>query len=198
MAVLLSAPCAFGQSTFGGIVGVVKDPGQREVAAAQLTLIDVEDHSQRSATADSNGGFEFINIKPGRYELVAHADGFPDYKISSFQLDARQNPRLDVALKLATSTQTIEVSGESGPVINTENGTIGDTKDFQQITNLPVNYQFAQPSELRSAAHECREHRNRQHVQHWWLQPDSLRSDWKLRSRYSAGPRHDHDRGRIV
>ena len=148
MAVLLSAPCAFGQSMFGGIVGVVKDPGQREVAAAQLTLTDLEDHSQRSATADSNGGFEFINIKPGRYELVAHADGFADYKVSSFQLDARQSLRLDVALKLASSTQTIEVNGESGPVINTENGTIGDTKDFQQITNLPVNYRGATTSPL--------------------------------------------------
>jgi hypothetical protein len=59
---------------------------------------------------------------------------------------------VDVALKLATSTQTIEVSRESGPVINTENGTIGDTKDFQQITNLPVNYRGATTSPLAMLA----------------------------------------------
>jgi hypothetical protein len=59
---------------------------------------------------------------------------------------------VDVALKLATSTQTIEVSGESGPVINTENGTIDDTKDFQQITNLPVNYRGAATSPLAMLA----------------------------------------------
>ena len=59
---------------------------------------------------------------------------------------------MDVALKLATSTQTIEVSGESGPVINTENGAIGDTKDFQQITNLPVNYRGATTSPLAMLA----------------------------------------------
>jgi len=57
-----------------------------------------------------------------------------------------------VALKLATSTPTIEVSGESGPVINAENGTIGDTKDFQQITNLPVNYRGATTSPLAMLA----------------------------------------------
>ena len=57
-----------------------------------------------------------------------------------------------MALKLATSTQTIEVSGESGPVINTENGAIGDTKDFQQITNLPVNYRGATTSPLAMLA----------------------------------------------
>ena len=132
-AILLSASCVIGQSTFGSVVGVVKDPAERTIADAQITLTNLDDHTQRNTSADSNGAFEFVNLKPGHYELVAHADGFSDYKISSLQLDARQNLRLDVALKLATSTQTIEVSSDHGPVINTENGTIGDTKDFQQI-----------------------------------------------------------------
>jgi len=132
-AILLSASCVIGQSTFGSVVGVVKDPAERTIADAQITLTNLDDHTQRNTSADSNGAFEFVNLKPGHYELVAHADGFSDYKISSLQLDARQNLRLDVALKLATSTQPIEVSSDHGPVINTENGTIGDTKNFQQI-----------------------------------------------------------------
>ena len=37
-------------------------------------------------------------------------------------------------------------------MINTENGTIGDTKDFQQITNLPVNYRAATTSPLAMLA----------------------------------------------
>lgn len=152
IATVLSVSCAFGQSTFGGIVGVVKDPSQGEVAGAQVMLTSLEDGSQRSATTDANGEFEFVNLKAARYELVVHADGFADYKASSLQLDARQSLRLDVALKLATATQTIEVSGESGPVINTENGTIGDTKDFQLITNLPVNYRGATTSPLAMLA----------------------------------------------
>lgn len=133
-------------------MGVVKDPSQGEVAGAQVMLTSLEDGSQRSATTDGNGAFEFVNLKPARYELVVHGDGFADYKAASLQLEARQSLRLDVALKLATSTQTIEVSGESGPVINTENGTIGDTKDFQQITNLPVNYRGATTSPLAMLA----------------------------------------------
>src|SRR5882724_5372861 len=148
MSILLPASWVISQSTFGSIVGVVKDPGEGTIADAQITLTNLDDHTQRNASADSNGAFEFVNLKPGHYELVIQADGFSDYKVSSLQLDARQNLRLDVALKLATSTQTIEVSGERGPVINTENGTIGDTKDFQQITTLPVNYRGATTSPL--------------------------------------------------
>src|ERR1700730_10964786 len=137
-----------GQSTFGGIVGAVKDPGEGAVAGAQLTLTNLDDHTLRNTIADGNGGFEFVNLKPGRYQIEVHAQGFADYKVSFLQLDARQSLRLDVPLKLATSMQTIEVNGESVPVINTENGTIGDTKDFQQITSLPVNYRGATTSPL--------------------------------------------------
>src|SRR5277367_188506 len=152
IAILLSVPWATGQSTFGGIVGIVKDPSQGAVAGAKLTLTSLDDGSQRNASTDGNGGFEFINLKAGRYELVLHADGFADYKVSSMQLDARQSLRLDLSLKLASSSQSIEVSGDAGPVINTENGTIGDTKNFQQITGLPVNYRGATTSPLAMLA----------------------------------------------
>jgi Carboxypeptidase regulatory-like domain len=147
-ATLLAATWTMAQSTFASIVGVVKDPGEGTVGGAQITLTNLDDHVQRNANADGNGGFEFVNLKPGHYEFLIHADGFSDYKVPSLQLDARQNLRIDAVLKLATSTQTIEVSGERGPAINTENGTIGDSKDFQQITALPVNYRGATTSPL--------------------------------------------------
>jgi Carboxypeptidase regulatory-like domain len=152
LATLLLGFSATGQSTFGGIVGVVKDPTQGAIAGAQLALTSLDEQTQRTAATDENGAFEFINLKPGRYELVVRATGFADYKVSSLQLDARQTLRLDIPLKLSASTQTVEVNGETGPVINTENGTIGDSKNFQQITSLPVNYRGATTSPLAMLA----------------------------------------------
>jgi hypothetical protein len=64
IATVLSTSGAIGQSTFGGIVGVVKDPSQGEVAGAQVMLTSLEDGNQRSATTDGNGAFEFVNLKP--------------------------------------------------------------------------------------------------------------------------------------
>lgn len=137
---------------FGGIVGVVKDPNHGEVANARLTLTSLDDRTERKAVTDVNGAYEFINLRAGRYGLLIQADGFADYKLTSLQLDARQSLRLDIDLKLATSSQVIEVSGESGPVINTENGTIGDSKNFKEITDLPVNYRGATTSPLAMLA----------------------------------------------
>jgi hypothetical protein len=152
MVVLLAAPWGVGQSTFGGIVGVVKDPSQGAVEGAQVKLTNLDEHTEREATADANGAFEFTNLKPGHYELLVHAPGFADYKVTALQLDARQSLRLDLTLKLASSTQTVEVSSQAGPVIDTENSTISDSKNFQQITNLPVNYRGATTSPLAMLA----------------------------------------------
>ena len=152
LAISLSASWTIGQSTFGDILGVVKDPSQGTVLAARVVLTRVEDKSEHSATTDADGAFHFVNLRPGHYNLLVSAPGFAEFKISSAQLDARQTIRFDVALKLASAAQTIEVGGESGPVINTENATIGDSKSFQQITSLPVNYRGTTTSPLAMLA----------------------------------------------
>jgi hypothetical protein len=64
-AFLLLASWTVGQSTFGEIIGVVKDPGEGLVAGAQVTLVNVEEHDEHSATTDVDGGFHFVNLKPG-------------------------------------------------------------------------------------------------------------------------------------
>src|SRR6202521_2561277 len=134
------------------MIGVVKDPGQGVVPGAQVTLTNVDEHTRHSAATDTDGAFHFVNLKPGHYELLVAATGFAEYKMTAVQLDARQSLRLDVTLKLASASQSIEVGGDAGPVIKTENATIGDTKDFAQITNLPVNYRGATTSPLAMLA----------------------------------------------
>jgi len=74
IAILLSAPWTTGQSTFGGIVGVVKDPSQGEVAGAELTLTNVDDHTERKAGTDANGALmSHSNLRPPRRLLKCPA-----------------------------------------------------------------------------------------------------------------------------
>ena len=89
IAIFLSAPWTIGQSTFGDIVGVVKDPSQGAVPEAQVLLTRVEDKSQYPATTDPDGAFHFVNLKPGHYDLAISASGFAEFIISSAQLDPR-------------------------------------------------------------------------------------------------------------
>src|SRR6202166_2811105 len=152
LVITLSAPWASAQSTFGDVVGVVKDQNQGGVPGAQIVITSVDDGSQHQTMSDADGAFHFVNLKAGNYDLVATAAGFADFKISSAHLDARQTLRLDVAMKLASASQSIEVAASAGPLMNTEDATIADSKDFQQITSLPVNYRGTTTSPLAMLA----------------------------------------------
>src|ERR1700693_2010238 len=124
LVITVSAQSATAQSTFGDIVGVVKDQNQGAVPNAQIVLTSVDDGSQHQATSDADGAFHFVNLKAGNYALVATAAGFADFKISTAHLDARQTLRLDVAMKLASASQSIAVEARGrAPKNNKEEAT---------------------------------------------------------------------------
>jgi hypothetical protein len=108
-------------------------------------LSNLDDKSTRTAVADANGSFEFLNVKPGRYEIAVQAMGFASFKMSSVQLDARQTLRVNISLNFATAAQTIEV-GETaaaieGIVLHTFEGkTSFSDRTFKEISELKKIY----------------------------------------------------------
>ena len=138
---------AHAQSTFGSIVGVVKDPGGLVVPGAKITLSSLEEEFIHEAISDQDGAFRFLNVKAGRYEITAHAEGFATFKLQSVQLDARETLREDLSLKVKSTSEVVEVA-DRAPMINTENATLADSKDFSQVSELPVNYRGSTTSSL--------------------------------------------------
>jgi hypothetical protein len=135
------------QSTFGSIVGVVKDPNGLVIPGAKITVISLEDRSTRDMLSDGDGAFQFMNVKSGHYAINASAEGFALFRLQSLQLEARQTLRADVSLKVSSASETVEV-GDTAPMINTESATLADTKDFLQVSQLPVNYRGATTSSM--------------------------------------------------
>jgi hypothetical protein len=88
-----------------------------------------------------------VNLKPGHYEIVADKDGFGRALVSGLLLQARQELRVNLQLRVRASNETVEVSA-AGPEIDTENATIADTKDGELVAELPVNYRGATTSPL--------------------------------------------------
>jgi hypothetical protein len=135
------------QSTFGSVVGVVHDTTQAVVPDASVKLRSLEDNSLRSVTSDQNGSFEFVNLKPGNYSLSADAPGFAEFQVPSAELTTRQTLRIDVTLGVKSQSQSVDVS-DTIAVINTENAEISDSKDNQQLTQLPLNNRATTTSPL--------------------------------------------------
>src|SRR5262245_2082460 len=128
LAVFLAIPLiAKAQSTFGSIVGVAQDTDLATVAGATITIKNLEENTTRSTTSDSEGIFQFLNLKPGRYKITATKSGFTDFKLAEAALEARQTLRVEVRFQVAAIGASVNITADTVSVINTESGTIGDT-----------------------------------------------------------------------
>jgi len=145
--VVLAGTQAQAQSTFGSVRGVVQDDSAAVIPNTQVTLHSVGENTDRSVTADANGGFTIENVKAGQYVLHARLSGFSETVVNGINVEARQDVRLTVTLKIASQATTVEVSA-SADQINSENAAIGDSKDNSQITQLPLNNRATTTSPL--------------------------------------------------
>ncbi|MGD0443858.1 MAG: TonB-dependent receptor [Edaphobacter sp.] len=144
---LLNAVTAGAQSTFGSVRGIVQDNTSAVISDTQVVLHSLDENTERTVNADASGSFIFENVKAGIYSLHAHHDGFADTQMSGISVEARQDVRLTVSLSVASQTTTVEVTS-GGEQINTENATLGDSKDNLQMTRLPLNNRATTTSPL--------------------------------------------------
>src|SRR3984885_3785144 len=148
---LNAAVTAGAQSTFGSVRGIVQDNTSAVISDTQVVLHSTDENTERTVTADASGNFIFENVKAGQYSLRAHHEGFADTALTGISVEARQDLRLTVLLNVAAESTTVEVTS-SGDQINTENATLGDSKDNLQMTQLPLNNRATTTSPLGALA----------------------------------------------
>jgi hypothetical protein len=142
---------ADGQSTFGSIRGTVQDASGAVIPSALVTVHSIDENFDRKVTTNDSGDFVVENLKAGHYRLTVHHEGLSDAVVNSAVLEARQDLRIPFTLKIATASTVVEVS-DSAVQINTENGTLSDSIENQQITELPLNNRATTTSPLGSLA----------------------------------------------
>ncbi len=145
--VVLSAFKVSAQSTFGSIRGTVQDVSGAVVPDAAVTVHSLDENFERNVTTNESGDFVVENLKPGHYKVTVHHDGFADAVVESAALETRQDLRIPITLAIATEATVVQVSA-APDAINTENGTLSDSKDNQLITQLPLNNRATTTSPL--------------------------------------------------
>jgi hypothetical protein len=149
--VILSASVGHAQSTFGSVRGTVQDATGASIPGALVTVHSLDENVDRTAKTDASGEFAVENLKAGHYSVVVHGEGFTDTTIESVALEARQQLRIPVTLSVKSDSTTVQVSA-SPDQINSENATLSDSKDNQQITQLPLNNRATTTSPLGALA----------------------------------------------
>jgi len=134
----MAASPVLAQSTFGSILGIVRDLSGAIVQNAQVTLLNTGTRATQIASADADGNYAFRNIDVGSYQVTIAAAGFATESLPEIEIAARETRRIDATLKPGAQSETVEVRGNEEPVITTEVSNLAQTKLGDELVNLPV------------------------------------------------------------
>jgi hypothetical protein len=136
---LLAAIPGKAQTFRGTILGTVTDATGAVVNGAKVTIRNTDTGLTREVTTGDDGNYSAPELPVGNYSVTVEKTGFKAGVVSGIQLEASSQRRADTSLQPGAVSETIEVSGESLPQIDTESDTLGGTLTSSDIGNLPVN-----------------------------------------------------------
>jgi outer membrane receptor protein involved in Fe transport len=137
-AVTLCLPLlTFGQTSRGTVAGTVTDPNGAVIAGAEVTLTSVQNKLTRATTSNGDGNYRFEAVDPGSYSVKISATGFGD--VVNTGVEVRANQTSDVPSQLAPSGQhaTVDVTADTGLLLQSEAPVRGGNIDKERITELP-------------------------------------------------------------
>ena len=79
------------------------------VPGVTVVLSDQQKGFMFNTTSDSSGRYLFRSIPPGVYTVSAEAKGFDKAQSASVKVDINQNVTANLSLKVAGTSQTVEV-----------------------------------------------------------------------------------------
>lgn len=133
---IIGSPLLLGQVATTSLHGTVSDPNGAVVPQAVVTIDSPANGFTRSTKSDDQGGYEFVQIPPGSYNIVATAAGFSSTKVANAQLLVNTPSTQNLKLSVSGSSTVVEVQGQA-ELVNTQDASIGNAFDSKQILNLP-------------------------------------------------------------
>src|SRR5579872_301974 len=129
---------AFGQFETSEVLGTVRDASGSVVPGASVVLTNQDTGIKATATTDSNGNYDFLNVKVGRYTVSVEHAGFSTFTATNIAVDVNARQRVDVSLTVGGVSQAVEVTG-AATVLETDTSEHGQVINTQQIVELPLN-----------------------------------------------------------
>src|SRR5216684_2954596 len=138
LAIALFLPLVALAQTSGSITGEVKDPSGAVAPNAAVTATNSKTNVARSTATNAAGIYSFPDLTPGIYDVKVVATGFATIVKTNIELQVQQTARVDFALAVGQSVQTVEVSASANS-LDTENATVGTVVEEKRISELPLN-----------------------------------------------------------
>lgn len=120
------------------VLGTIRDTNGAIIPSATVKLKNIATGIEASTATDSEGNYQFFNVKIGSYQVTAEAAGFARGNAENVQVTVNARQRVDFSLKAGAVTETVTVTANSVQ-LETESSDRGQVISKEQIVNLPLN-----------------------------------------------------------
>ncbi|MEO8650592.1 MAG: TonB-dependent receptor, partial [Acidobacteriota bacterium] len=131
------------QAATSDLSGTVVDANGAVVPGVTVTAKSSATGISRDTTTDGQGGYKFIGLVPGQYEITASAASFKKAVISGIRVTVGQSAELRIPLEVGSPDAEVIITSDSVELIETTKTNISTTIDQTRIANLPINERSA-------------------------------------------------------
>jgi hypothetical protein len=117
--------------------GTVTDPRGEIITNANVTLSNALTGFNRAVTTDARGEYQFVQLAPGTYRIVAEVAGFATLTRTDVQVLVNTPTTLDLRMELGKTSETVNVAAEAS-TINTVDASVGNAFSETQVRELPL------------------------------------------------------------
>jgi len=137
--VVLAAASLAAQTFRGTILGTVTDTSGAVVSGAKIAVKNENTGLERSTQTSADGSYSVPELPVGTYTVTITQSGFQTAVTTGVLVDVAVERRVDAQLKTGQVSQTVEVSGELLPQVETTSDTLGSVFTTTAVKNIPVN-----------------------------------------------------------
>ena len=119
--------------------GKITDSAGLAVVGASVAATSVDTGESRTVVTDDEGRYRIVKLKPGTYKIKTSLSGFGTQETPEITTISAQNVQKDFKLAPAgvTAEQTITVTDDDSPVVDTTRTIVGGTVTQREIEELP-------------------------------------------------------------
>ncbi len=122
----------------GTLNGIVTDVSGTVIQGVVVVAKEINTEIEYTASSDENGRYRLINLLPGIYSVTFTAPGFNNSVFSAISVASGQNVRLDAGLEIGNISESVEIRGNSGFLVEGSSSQLATNITIQQIESLPA------------------------------------------------------------
>lgn len=135
---VLCVPHVRAQGLFGTISGVVTDSTGAVVSGATINVTNLDTNVTTTLETNAAGVYNATSLNPGIYRVQAAAQGFKTALVDRVLLEVNAHPSVDLALTVGQASETVEVTAQNTPLLQTQQTDLGQTLDTTRLQELPT------------------------------------------------------------